>query len=668
MYRPLVNSTQSAHVSREARVPLPNTTQNPAVTDPVTAVARNIIENVLEVPTDQVRFKYTSLHDAAESGDLLAIKVLIRDGKDIEGGNPRKWTPLYLATLQGHVAAMRLLIQYGAKINTRTVSVRMTAQLKKYDHINFAISGKTPLYAAAFGGHVESAKLLIEAGANLEIADENGCTPLYVAVEEGHTAVVELLINAGANIEAANTYGNMPLHEAVWEEQTTVIEILLQAGANINTCDAFGKTPLCLAAALNRPKAAKMLIEARANLEIADENGYTPLTRAVKYGQMAVLELLINAGANLEAADIDGSTPLHEAVLGEHTTAIERLLQAGANINACDARGWTPLYLAAICDRPQVAKMLVEAGADLLTGGDDNTLKLAIRGKLDVILLPFLDQQEQSITMMLQWLREPLLGGQLKSIVEGICRQLTLHQAFQYSVYKSLYRKKTSSLPALLSSRKIIQSLTTLQSIFSATLDHQTNREEIEASLKEIHQYAKDLRQIRTLVHELLKELEEKRDDQSVASTFRALTRRSKQLLALIKHYEELELRCSSKNEHSIPPDEAFDEAEVFGLLTFYGLGVAVDDKNAGVEVTPEDSYINLVGAGAESIMEAGLETGRDLRRIGITLETSRSEALDILRRFLEEANVQRIKAMLNAEGKTCISCLDDFSTSLIAN
>ena len=139
-------------------------------------------------------------------------------------------------------------------------------------------------------------------------------------------------------------------------------------------------------------------------------------------------------------------------------------------------------------------------------------------------------------------------------------------------------------------------------------------------------------------------------------------------MLALNKNYDQLALRCSSKMGQSFPADQEFYEAEVFGLLTSYGLGVAIDNKKTGVQVTPEETYLNLVGAGAKSIMEAGLETGRDLRRIGITPETSRSEALVILKRFLEKANVQRIKAMLKAEGETCISCLGDFSTNLIAN
>ena len=500
-------------------------------------------------------------------------------------------------------------------------------------------------------------------------------SPLFSAIESDNLAVMELEIMLGADIDIAEFGGWTPLHAATKVGSLAAMELMIIVGAKINAPLVDGTTPLHVAAKIGHVAKMKLLIEAKANINASTDIGVTPLYRAAKKGHVDAMKLLIDYGADVNAFRCDGVTPLYRASREGHVEAIKLLLHAGAEINAAKADGKTPLYIAVIRDHMDAAYVLIQAGADLLVGEGaypQNTLELALLKSceinVDALLLPFLDQQEQAIAMTLKWLQEPLLEVDLEIIVEVLCRQLTIHQTLQHSSYESKYFNKASRLHELLSSQELILNLTNLQRNILATLDHNVSREELEKSLKKSNQYAEDLGQIRVLVHVLLKKFGKKKDNQSVALILSALTGASEKLLALIKHYEELALRCSSKMDQFIPPDQAFDEAEVFGLLASYGLGVAIDNKKTGVQVTPEDSYFNLVGAGPESIMEAGLETGRDLRWIGITLETSRSEALDILRRFLEKANVQRIKAMLKAEGQTCVSCLGDFSTRLIAN
>ena len=68
--------------------------------------------------------------------------------------------------------------------------------------------GRTPLMAAAQGGHVKAIRALLAAGANVNAADSQGWTALMAAAAEGHTDAVKILLNAGARTDAANRSGS----------------------------------------------------------------------------------------------------------------------------------------------------------------------------------------------------------------------------------------------------------------------------------------------------------------------------------------------------------------------------------------------------------------------------------------------------------------------------
>src|SRR6185295_15060598 len=73
----------------------------------------------------------------------------------------------------------------------------------------------TPLMYAARDGRLESARLLLEAGAAIEQPDANAITPLIAAIANNHPDVARLLIERGANVNAVDWYGRTPLWTAV---------------------------------------------------------------------------------------------------------------------------------------------------------------------------------------------------------------------------------------------------------------------------------------------------------------------------------------------------------------------------------------------------------------------------------------------------------------------
>ena len=104
--------------------------------------------------------------------------------------------------------------------------------------------GNTPIYNAAYYGHADVVKALIEAKANVNYADSDGYTPIYWAACNGHADVVKALIAAGANVNQANKGGNTPIYNAAYYGHLDIVKALIEAGANVNQANSLGNTPI----------------------------------------------------------------------------------------------------------------------------------------------------------------------------------------------------------------------------------------------------------------------------------------------------------------------------------------------------------------------------------------------------------------------------------------
>ena len=265
-------------------------------------------------------------HHLAASGKATALALMLLSTEALELPNGAGLTPLHLATLHGQRAAVTVLIDARADVNS-------IAPLR---HI---------------GGGDSSAG----GGPNAALGRGAVGTPLHLACRRGDAALCELLLERGANVGCpAGDHAEMPLHVAAAHPQ--VSRHLLQAGAGLDDVDGSGYTALQHAAVCAAPLAAcRVLLDAGARPNTTDYLfKHTPLHRLCEAGggagcgqseALEVLYLFVNHGAPLNAQDKLGNTPLHLAVFRGHGLLALGLVACGASPGVPNFEGICALSL-----------------------------------------------------------------------------------------------------------------------------------------------------------------------------------------------------------------------------------------------------------------------------------------------------------------------------------
>lgn len=253
--------------------------------------------------------------------------------------------------------------------------------------------GATALAWAAHWDDLETADLLIRAGANANAANDYGVTPLSLACTNRSAAMVEKLLKAGADPNAALLSGETPLMTCSRTGGAELVQALLTHGANVNAKDRHrGQTALMWALEEKHIEVARALIEHGADVNARSNGGFTPLLFAARQGDLESAKMLLAAGADVNAATPlrssppgrrakyaasgaesgttgqqagiaatnsavrtgaftfegtpDGLTPLLMASASGHEALSLYLLENGANPNAADSNGATALHYA----------------------------------------------------------------------------------------------------------------------------------------------------------------------------------------------------------------------------------------------------------------------------------------------------------------------------------
>ena len=154
---------------------------------------------------------HEDVHAAAKSGDTDEVAALLSmDNRLTRTFDADGWSPLHLAAHYGHADMVEILLHNNAPVDLRSTNA-MT---------------NTALHAALAGRQTRVAKILSDAGADVNARQHGGWTPLHSAAANGDRVAVELLLERGAKPDSANDAGVTPAASARERGHTGIADLL----------------------------------------------------------------------------------------------------------------------------------------------------------------------------------------------------------------------------------------------------------------------------------------------------------------------------------------------------------------------------------------------------------------------------------------------------------
>jgi ankyrin repeat protein len=293
--------------------------------------------------------------DAAMNGDKAAVRTLLKSAADVNAAQGDGMTALHWAAMNGDLELANMLVFAGA-------NVRATTRLGTY----------TPLFLASQQGHGPVIEALLKAGSDARAGTPNGTSPLMVAAASGKVAAVKALVDAGADVNGKDgVRSQTPLMYAAAANRADVIALLAGRGADLKAASKVsdlanltregmgfggnpqvpggpppgGAPPAAAAAGARRPPMPGVDRNYQLNELINAHGGLTPLLFAVRQGYMESTSALLKAGADVNQLSAgDKTSPLLMAVINGHFDLAQQLLDQGANPSLASLNGATPLY------------------------------------------------------------------------------------------------------------------------------------------------------------------------------------------------------------------------------------------------------------------------------------------------------------------------------------
>ena len=218
-------------------------------------------------------------------------------------------TPLIIAAHNGHLNTVKILLGYGADIETRgTLKIE-----------NDVIKGCTPLWAAAASGHLNVVKLLIERNADVDGRTSTDSTPLRVAAHDGHLDVVRCLVERGADVNARNQYKGTPIMAAFDYGHSSIITYLINKGAFVDLQANDGNTALHYAAEGGYLEVVSQLLAHGAS-QLPNNQGLTPLLYACENCSIEIVKYLIKRPECTKEQRIDALELLGATIANNDTS------------------------------------------------------------------------------------------------------------------------------------------------------------------------------------------------------------------------------------------------------------------------------------------------------------------------------------------------------------
>ena len=323
----------------------------------------------------------TPLMAASRAGKTAAVEALLAKGANPNARGPRGQTALMWAVAQQHADVVKLLLAGKADVHLRSETwTQMMAVpphgLPEYNRL-IPHGGDTALMFAARIGDAASARLLVEAGANVSDHDAWGVSATTLAAFSGHGEIARYLLDKGADPNNDKP-GFTALHCAIMRRDEATVASLLEHGANPNTpvkvwtptrrsSDDYhfmpalvDATPYWLAARFTQPGVMRLLAKHGADPKVIHESNYVqgegyqrrkerttaimaalgmgggtawvPIERAERDALvLETVKVAVELGADLNTATTDGRTALDSARAQKYEAVAAFLAERGAS-------------------------------------------------------------------------------------------------------------------------------------------------------------------------------------------------------------------------------------------------------------------------------------------------------------------------------------------------
>jgi ankyrin repeat protein len=389
----------------------------------------------------------TPLMSVTRVGRLDAVTLLLDRGAKVDATDATyEQTALMVAVRENHPDIVKLLIARGASVNARTRVGRTPAWVLPNSQPGFGHGigivrggspdrgrraptpgGMTPLMYASRDGRMETVRMLLDAGADIEQRDANDITPLIAAITNNHPAVARYLIERGADIKAVDWYGrtplwaavetrNMDLDNATFENSIDrapfleLIQVLLERGADPN------------ARTKEVPPVRNDFLRVTASLSWVDFTGQTPFITAALAGDVTVMKLLLKHGADPNIPTFAGTTALMAAAgvnwqfdqtfdEGQPALleAVKLCVELGLDVNAVNSMGLTAMHGAANRGSDDIIKYLSSLGAKVDVKDKEGRTPLTWAEGVFLATIPA-KPKPSSIALIKQLMSEPRAG------------------------------------------------------------------------------------------------------------------------------------------------------------------------------------------------------------------------------------------------------------------
>jgi ankyrin repeat protein len=382
------------------------------------------------------RYGITPIQIAAGSGNVVIIRALLDAGADANTVDPANQTPLITAVRSGELEAVRVLLERGAKVDWVEPTYGQTALMFAVREASPAVVDLLLKKGASVRARTRTAAAPAFRPANPPGGGSHGVgivrsglpergnrqpipgsmTPLLYAVREGKLETVKLLMAAGADVNEVEANDISALLLAIGNDRMDVARFLIEKGADLNHSDWYGRTPLWQAVEVrnmdldsssyknyveNREEIldiVQMMLERGAkpnartkevppwrrtmlplgSLEWVDFTGMTPFIYAARSADLPVMRLLLKHGADPNITPFAGTTALMAAAgvnwvvkqtysesNDDFLKAVEFLYELGQDVNAVNSMGLRAIHGAANRGSDDIIKFLLSKGARL---------------------------------------------------------------------------------------------------------------------------------------------------------------------------------------------------------------------------------------------------------------------------------------------------------------